>query len=193
MAATRTLRILGLSGSLRRGSYNHHALHAAGELMPAGLVLEVQSLADVPLYNQDLEENGLPPAVAGLCERLLACDGLLIASPEYNFSVTGVLKNALDWLSRCRPQPLKDKPVAILSATQGPVGGARNQYELRKILGCLEALVLPRPEIFIGLCHTRFDAEGRLTDAATRQLLAEQMAAFERWAIRFAAAGPSPH
>lgn len=180
------LRILGICGSLRRGSYNHMALSAAGTLMPASMALSVADIADVPLYCKDVEDAGLPPAVARLRDQILAADALLIASPEYNFSVTGVLKNTIDWLSRCQPQPFKDKPVAMLSATMGPVGGARNQYDLRKILGCLEAIVLPKPEIFINFCHTKFDAQGQLTDEPTRKILGEQQVAFERWIRRVA-------
>lgn len=184
------LRILGICGSLRRHSYNHIALRATGELMPAGMRLHEASLADIPLYSQDIEEAGLPPAVLKLQQALLDADAVLIASPEYNFSVTGVLKNAIDWLSRTKPQPWKDKPVAIVSATQGPVGGARNQYELRKILGCLEAIVLPRPEVFINFCHTKFDAQGQLSDEATRKAVTDQQAAFERWIRRVSAPPP---
>lgn len=179
-----TLNILGICGSLRAGSYNHMALEAARQRMPASMTLQLADLADVPLYNKDVEDAGLPVAVARLRDQVVAADALLIASPEYNFSVTGVLKNSIDWLSRCSPQPFKDKPVAILSATQGPVGGARNQYELRKILGCLEALVLHKPEIFLNFCHTKFDAQGQLTDETTSKLLTDQQAAFERWIRR---------
>jgi len=181
------LRILGLCGSLRRGSYNHMALATAGQLMPAAMSLDVADIADVPLYCKDVEDAGLPPAVARLRDQVLAADAVLIASPEYNFSVSGVLKNTIDWLSRCQPQPFKDKPVAVLSATMGPVGGARNQYDLRKILGCLDAIVMPKPEVFIGVCHTKFDAQGQLTDEATRNIMSDQQQAFERWIRRVSA------
>ena len=181
------IRVLGICGSLRRASYNHMALRAAAQLMPEGMTLMEADLSDVPLYCQDIEDAGLPPAVARLQADLLAADAVLIASPEYNFSVTGVLKNSIDWLSRTKPQPFKDKPVAILSATQGPVGGARNQYDLRKIMGCLEAIVMPKPEVFINFCHTKFDAQGQLTDEATRKVLGDQQQAFERWIRRVGA------
>lgn len=178
------LRILGICGSLRRNSYNHMALSVAGQLMPESMVLTVATIADVPLYCKDVEDVGLPPAVAQLRDELMNADAILIASPEYNFSVSGVLKNTIDWLSRCQPQPLKDKPVAILSATQGPLGGARNQYDLRKILGCLEAIVMPKPEVFIGTCHTKFDAQGQLIDETSRRIISDQQHAFERWIKR---------
>ncbi|MBL8380008.1 MAG: NAD(P)H-dependent oxidoreductase [Burkholderiales bacterium] len=178
--------VLALTGSLRARSYNLAALKAAQELMPEGMKMTIADYAQVPLYNQDVQDQGIPAAVTQLREAILAADGLLIASPEYNFSVSGVLKNAIDWLSRVSPQPFKDKPVAILSVTAGPVGGARSQYELRKILGCLDALVLLKPEVFIGACMTRFDADLKLTDQATRKILGDQMVAFAAWMDRLA-------
>lgn len=181
------LQILGICGSLRRRSYNRMALLAAHDLMPVELSLELAELDGIPIYNGDMEAEGIPGPVRQLADRLRAADGLLIASPEYNFSVSGALKNAIDWLSRLDPQPFRHKPVALLSATQGPVGGARNQYDLRKILGCLEAQVLLRPEVFIGSCYTKFDAKGRLADEATRKVLGDQMMAFAHWVRRLRA------
>ena len=172
-------RVLGICGSLRAKSYNMAALKAAGDLMPADLSLTITQYADIPLYNQDVQDKGFPEPVMRLNREILDADAILIASPEYNYSVSGVLKNALDWLSRIQPaQPFKNKPVAIISATGGPLGGARNQYELRKILGCFEAHVLARPEIFIGMEQTKFDAELKLTDEPTRKILGDQMKAF---------------
>jgi chromate reductase len=176
--------VLALTGSLRAKSYNLAALKAAQELMPAGMTMTLHDYAEVPLYNQDVQDRGIPQAVTTLRDAILAADGLLIASPEYNFSISGVLKNAIDWLSRTNPQPFKDKPVAILSATAGPVGGARSQYELRKVLGCLDALVLQKPEVFIGACMSRFDVDLKLTDAATRKIIGDQMIAFAAWIDR---------
>ncbi len=178
--------ILGLCGSLRRKSFNRSALLAAAELMPAGMHLSVANYDAIPLFNQDLQDQGMPAAVTQLAQQISAADALLIASPEYNFSISGVLKNAIDWLSRVPVQPFKDKPVALMSATAGPVGGARHQYEVRKILGGLDALVLTRPEVFINLCQSKFDAEGRLVDAPARKAVADQMLAFERWIARVA-------
>ncbi len=178
--------ILGLCGSLRSKSFNRSALLAAAELMPAGMHLGVANYDAIPLFNQDLQDQGMPAAVTQLAQQISAADALLIASPEYNFSISGVLKNAIDWLSRVPVQPFKDKPVALMSATAGPVGGARHQYEVRKILGGLDALVLTRPEVFINLCQSKFDAEGRLVDAPARKAVADQMLAFERWIARVA-------
>jgi chromate reductase len=179
-----TLNILGISGSLRTKSMNTYALQAAGQLMPEGMKLTITSLADIPLYNQDVQDQGIPASVTRLCDEIARADGLLIASPEYNFSISGVLKNAIDWLSRTPVQPFKNKPVALLSATGGPLGGARNQYDVRKILGALDALVLLKPEIFMGMAQNRFDAEGKLTDAATTKLLSDQMIALQAWIAR---------
>lgn len=176
--------VLGICGSLRQQSYNLGALRAAGELMPPDMALTITRFDAVPLFNQDLEAQAIPPAVLQLAQEIRDADALLFASPEYNFSVSGVLKNAIDWMSRQKPQPFKDKPVALMSATLGPVGGARHQYELRKILGCLEAIVMPKPEVFINLCQPKFDAEGRLVDAAARKAVADQMAAFGAWTAR---------
>ncbi|MDB5964894.1 MAG: NAD(P)H-dependent oxidoreductase [Polaromonas sp.] len=179
-----TYKILGISGSLRAKSYNHLALKAAAGLMPEGMVLEIADYAGIPLYNQDDQSPATLAAVERLRAQVAGADALLIASPEYNYSVSGVLKNAIDWLSRTTPQPFKEKPVALMSATQGPVGGARNQYELRKILGCLEAFVLNKPEVFIGMCQNRFDEQGELTDAASRKFVGDQMVALQAWVKR---------
>lgn len=183
------LKVVALSGSLRAKSYNHAALQAAAALAPDDLAIRIIDYSNVPLYNQDLQAQGFPASVASLAADTIAADGLLIASPEYNFSVSGVLKNAIDWLSRMNPQPFKGKPTAILSATMGPLGGARSQYDLRKIIGGLEANVLTKPEVFIGACHTRFDDKGQLTDEATRKIIAEQMLALRNWIRQLAPRG----
>ncbi len=181
-----SINVLGICGSLRAKSFNRSALLAAAELMPAGMQMTVADHADVPLFNQDVQDKGFPEAVMRLAQQIREADALLIASPEYNFSISGVLKNAIDWLSRVPAPPFKDKPVAILSATMGPLGGARQQYELRKVLGSQDALVLVKPEVFIGQAQTKFDAEGKLTDAATRKAVTDQMLALERWIARVA-------
>ncbi len=178
------MNIVALSGSLRTKSYNHAALKAAASLAPEGMKIRIIDYSAVPLYNADLQAQGFPAAVEALRAEIASADGLLIASPEYNFSVSGVLKNAIDWLSRTSPQPFKGKPTAIMSATMGPLGGARSQYDLRKIIGGLEANVLTKPEIFIGACSTRFDEQGVLTDEATRKIISEQMLAFRNWIVQ---------
>ncbi len=183
------LNILGINGSLRKHSYNRMALQAARELMPPGMSLHITHYEDVPLFNQDDQEQGFPVAVVRLAGEIARADGVLIASPDYNHSVAGVLKNAIDWVSRIEPQPFVGKPVAMLSATMGPVGGARNQYELRKIIASIEGLCLVKPEVFIGRADTKFDSNGHLADEPTRRILGLQMHAFQQWILRLRPAG----
>lgn len=178
-----TLDVIGLCGSLRKASLNRHALRLAGELMPATMKLDIVEWRDVPPFDGDLLAQGVPPAVAALTERIRRADAVLIATPEYNFSVPGVFKNVLDWISRVDNQPFARKPLALLSASAGPLGGARVQYDLRKVLLYLDAMVLAKPEVFIGMAATKFDAEGRCTDETTRKFVGDQMAAFERWIV----------
>jgi chromate reductase len=178
------LKILGICGSLRKASFNMAALRACSELMPQGTALHITSIADIPMYNQDVFDAGLPDPVKRLRNEMVAADGLLIASPEYNFSLSAPLKNAIDWASRPPNQAFQDKPVAIFSASGGPLGGARVQYDLRRILGQLWAHVLPRPEVFIGSAAGKFDPQGRLTDETTRKFLSDLLAGFKDWIVR---------
>lgn len=175
------LDIVGLCGSLRRASFNGAALRLAGELMPPTMRLDIVEWRELPTFDGDVLARGLPAPVAALRERIRRADGVVIASPEYNFSVPGGLKNVLDWLSRGEDQPWVSKPVAILSASTGPLGGARMQYDLRKVLLYLNAAVLAKPEVFIAAANGKFDAEGRCTDETTRRFVGDQMAALERW------------
>ena len=175
------LDIVGLCGSLRKASINRHALHLAGELMPASMKLDIVEWRDFPVFDGDVLAAGLPPAVAALRERIRRADGVLIATPEYNFSIPGGLKNAIDWLSRGDDQPFAQKPLAMFSASPGPVGGARVQYDLRKVFLFLNAATLVKPEVFIGMAGGKFDAEGRCTDEGTKKFVGAQMGAFEKW------------
>jgi chromate reductase len=161
-------RILGLCGSLRARSFNLWALKAAAALMPARHVLEIAPLSGIPVYDADEQATGWPPCVLALAQAVRDSDGVLIASPEYNFSIPGGLKNVIDWLSRVPDQPFKARHVAIMGAATGPLGTARMQYELRKVLQSLEADVLAKPEVFIGMAASKFDEQGRLVDEATR-------------------------
>lgn len=174
------LKVAGLCGSLRAASYNRSALQAAGRLMPAGMNLRVASFAEIPVYCADEQERAWPSAVLALGEAIAQADAVLICSPEYNFSVPGGLKNALDWLSRLPRQPFKGKPVAIMGAATGPVGTARMQYDLRRILQFLDAQVLLKPEIFISNAKAKFDDEGQLVDETTLKFIGDQMTALER-------------
>lgn len=178
-----TFKVLGICGSLRQKSFNMAALRAAGELMPPSLKLEITNIGDLPIYNADVQEKGVPAPVTRLRDEILAADALLFASPENNWSVSAVLKNAIDWMSRLQPQPFQNKPAAVFSATGGPVGGARVQYDLRRILSGLGVVWLARPEVFIGNAASKF-AEGKLTDETTRKFLTDQMVAFEDWVKR---------
>jgi chromate reductase, NAD(P)H dehydrogenase (quinone) len=178
------LKILGISGSLRKNSYNTAALRVCEELMPAGMRMTYARIDDIPLFNQDVFDAGIPESAKRFRAEVAAADGLLIASPEYNFSMSAALKNAIDWGSRPPNQVFQDKPVAIFSATQGPLGGPRNQYDLRRVLTQLWGHVLPRPEVFIGAAQTKFDASGKLTDEATRKFLAELVVGFKAWIER---------
>jgi chromate reductase len=175
------MRVLGISGSLRAQSFNTSALRLAGSLMPAGMELDVLDWRDVPPFDADLLATGFPPAVKAAREQLRAADGVLIVTPEYNFSIPGMLKNLIDWVSRGPDQPLARKPVAILSAATGPLGGGRVQYDLRKVLLFVDAFVLAKPEVFIGSAQNKFDADGRCIDAATADFVRAQMQAFGRW------------
>jgi chromate reductase len=177
------LDIVGLCGSLRAGSLHRMVLGLAAESMPAGLELEIAEYRDVPFFNADLMANGFPPAVTALRERIRRADGVVIATPEYNFSIPGVLKNALDWVSRGDDQPFAFKPVAILTASPGLLGGVRVQYELRRVMLFLNGQVLAKPEVFIGSAAAKFDREGRCIDDTTRKFVAEQMASFHRWIL----------
>ena len=176
-----TLNILGLCGSLRQASLNHAALRLAGSVMPATMTLHIADWRAVPVFDGDLLAQGLPPAVAALREQIRQADAVLIATPEYNFSVPGGLKNVLDWTSRGDDQPWALKPVALFSASAGPLGGARVQYDLRKIMLFLNAAVLVKPEVFIGSAMGKFDAQGQCTDDTTRKFVGDQMVALDRW------------
>ena len=178
------LKILGISGSLRRASFNTAALRACAELMPAGMTMTYARIDDIPLFNQDVFDAGLPEPAKRFRAEVAAADGLLIASPEYNFSLSAALKNAIDWGSRPPNQVFMDKAIAAFSVSQGPMGGARVQYDLRRILGQLWGHVLPRPEVFIGSAPSKFDAQGKLTDETTRKFLSELLTAFRTWIMR---------
>jgi chromate reductase, NAD(P)H dehydrogenase (quinone) len=178
------LKILGICGSLRKASLNMAALRACNELMPQGMSMKIATIGDIPLFNQDVFDAGLPESAKRFRAEIAAADGVLIASPEYNFSLSAALKNAIDWGSRPPNQVFQDKPIAIFSASGGPMGGARVQYDLRRILGQLWGHVLPRPEVFIGSAAGKFDAQGKLTDETTRKFLAELLVGFKDWIAR---------
>jgi chromate reductase len=175
------LKVLGVSGSLRKGSYNSAALRAAQELAPEGMSLEIASVGDFPLYDHDVQLAGFPLTVTALAEKMRAADALLIASPEYNYSTSGVLKNGIDWLSRLPNQPFAGKPIALMGASMSLLGAVRAQYHLRQSFVFLDALPLNKPEVFIALAQNKFDADGRLTDEPTRGLIRALLESLVRW------------
>ena len=183
--AGETLRILGFAGSLRSGSLNRALLRAAVELAPPGLEIESFDLIDVPLYNGDVEESGDPEAVARFKAAIRASDGVLMATPEYNHGVPGVMKNAIDWASRPpRGAALDRKPVAIIGASPGITGSARGQSQLRQAFEFTNSYCMPQPELLVYRAHEKFDADGRLVDEATRNYLGRFLASFRDWAAR---------
>jgi chromate reductase, NAD(P)H dehydrogenase (quinone) len=186
----RDLTVLGFAGSLRRGSYNRALLRAAREETPAGMKLDIFEIGEIPLYNEDVEAEGNPEPVARFKQAIREADGLLIATPEYNHGVPGVTKNAIDWASRPpRQAPLGGKPVAILGASPGITGTARGQSQLRQAFEFTNSYCMPQPEILVYQAHQKFDEEGRLTDAKTREYLGKFLVAFGKWMRRFRPAG----
>jgi chromate reductase, NAD(P)H dehydrogenase (quinone) len=176
--------VAGLLGSLRQGSYNRALMRAAGELAPEGTVLEVARIDDLPPYDADVDARGLPEPVARLKAALAAADAVLIVSPEYNYSVPGFLKNAIDWASRKPDRPLDGKPGAIMGASTGPFGTVRMQAHLRQIALAVNMKLLGRPEVVVPRAAEKFDAAGALVDARTRDLVREAMAALVDWTRR---------
>ena len=178
----RSLTVLGIAGSLRRASFNRGLIRAAAEIAPAGMRIVVHDLSSIPLFNSDLEAEGDPEPVADLKRAIAGADALLIATPEYNRCVPGVLKNAVDWASRpSRRSVLTNKPVAIMGASTGGGGTARAQAHLRDGLGYTHGLVLPEPEVLVPFADERFDDNGDLRDDATREAVRRLLAALADW------------
>jgi chromate reductase len=181
---SRQIRILGIAGSLRRDSYNRATLRAATELVPEGATIEIFESDGLPAFNQDEEQN--PPAkVVELKRRIREADAILFVTPEYNYSVPGVLKNAIDWASR----PYGDsawngKPAAIMGASIGAIGTARAQYHLRQMMVFLNMFPVNQPEVMIGNASERFDASGNLTDDATKDFMRQLLQGLVEWTRR---------
>ena len=175
------MKIIGISGSLRKASYNTSLLRALISLQPQGMEIEPIRLNGIPVYDGDDEKaTGKPAAILELDQKIRASEGVVIVTPEYNFSIPGGLKNTIDWLSR-GSSPLKWKRVGIMGASDGPIGTARSQYQLRQTLQSQEAIVMPRPEIFVSTVADKFDTEGNLTDEATLKRLGKWLKAFADW------------
>lgn len=175
-------KLLGICGALRRASTNTGMLRALKDMAPGHVEMEIATLHGIPLFDEDAEAaSGKPEAVKALDARIRAADGIVIACPEYNFSVPGVLKNATDWLSR-GGSPFRWKRVGVIGAGGGQfVGTARSQYHLRQNLQALQAITMPRPEVFVNHNEEKFDADGNLTDAETRRYLGKWLEAFLEW------------
>src|SRR5271155_5896208 len=181
MSDAKGLTVLGICGSLRKASYNMAALRTAVEVRPPGMTIEIADISAFPLYNEDVRAQGFPPPVEKLRQQIKAADALLFATPEYNYSMSGVLKNAIDWASRPPDQPFAGKPCAIIGAAAGMAGSARAQYDLRRSCVFLDMHPLNKPEVQIGQAQTKFDASGRLTDDAARGFIRDMLVALEKW------------
>ena len=186
---TRPIQILGIAGSLRRASYNRSALRAASQLLPPDVTLETFELDGLPGFNEDEEQNP-PPKVVDLKRRVRAADAILFVTPEYNYSVPGVLKNAIDWASR----PYGDsawtgKAAAVMGASIGSIGTARAQYHLRQMFVFLNMHAINQPEVMIANASERFDAAGNLTDETSKQLIRQLLANLADWSRRISGAG----
>ncbi len=179
------MKIFGIAGSLRKGSYNKSLLRAAKGLLPEEAQLEIfDKLAEIPPFNQDNEKNP-PSVVAELKEKIRRSDAILFATPEYNYSIPGVLKNAIDWASRpYGDSAWEGKPTAIMSAATGMIGGARAQYHLRQVFVSLNILPLNRPEIIIPEASKKFDEHGNLTDEYTKEKIKDLLKALVEWTKR---------
>jgi len=181
---SKPIRILGIAGSIRRESYNRAALRAASQLLPPNATLEVFELDGIPGFNQDNEQS--PPAkIVELKKRIREADAILIVTPEYNYSLPGVLKNAIDWASR----PYGDsawsgKPAAIMGASIGALGTARAQYHLRQIMVYLNMFPINQPEVMIGKAQGRFDKAGNLTDETTKKFIRQLLESLVEWTLR---------
>jgi chromate reductase len=185
-----TIRVLGIAGSLRAGSFNRALLRAAQELVPEGMEIQTFDIAPIPLYNADVEAKGDPEPVAALKTAIREADALLFVTPEYNFGLPGVLKNAIDWASRPPAQtPLRGKPAAMMGATTGQGGTIRAQMQLRQAFVFTQTIALLQPEVLVTKAHEKFDKDGRLIDELTRGFVKKQLEALRDWTLRLRGRG----
>ena len=175
------MKILAISGSLRKDSFNTALLRAAQASAPQGMSIDIATLEQIPLYNGDIDGQEKPSPVHQLSDKIRSADGVLIATPEYNYSMSGVLKNTIDWISRIKNQPFAGKPLGLMGASAGGFGTARAQYHLRQVFVFLDPKLMNRPEMFVGSAHAKFDADGQLIDKDTAKFLAAYLAAFKEW------------
>ena len=187
-----SFHVLALSGSLRKTSTNTMALRAAQLLAPKDMRIEIADISDIPMYDGDLHAEGEPAAVTLLKTQIRAADAVLIASPEYNFSIPGVLKNTLDWVSRPPEPPFHEKPVAIMGVAPGPVGTARMQYHLRQVLVFMNAFTVNKPEVLINFSATKFNDTGKLIDLVTEKYISDLLVALQGLGTRLRGADSNP-
>lgn len=175
-----------LTGSIRTGSLHAAVAKSLPSLLPGNVrITPLASISGFPHYDADIQSEGFPAAVVAMGDAVRAADGVIVVTPEYNYSVPGVLKNAFDWLSRLPSQPFAGKPVSIMTGSPGAIGGARAQYHLRQIMVFLDALVLNKPEVMIGGMAGKVDAaSGTITDEATREFIRAHLQAFASFARR---------
>ena len=175
------LNVLGFAGSLRVGSYNRSLLRTAADFMPEDVNLEIFDINGIPTFNQDIE-NDIPEKVKDFKSKIREADAILIATPEYNYSVPGILKNAIDWATRpYGDNPFNEKPVAIMSASVGMLGGARAQYHLRQIFVFLNMYPINGPEVIVTFAQDKFDANGKLIDDNTQKYLRQLLKNLVNW------------
>jgi chromate reductase, NAD(P)H dehydrogenase (quinone) len=182
--ADKTLNLVSICGSLRKGSYNRIVMNALQGYAPEGMrITEAPSYAEFPLYNADIQNSsGFPAPVQTLAEAIRAAAGVIFVSPEYNYGVPGPLKNAIDWVSRLPNQPFANKPIALISASAGILGGGRMQYDLRRSMIFLDAWTMNKPEIFIGNVSQKIDEKtGQIKDEQAIGFIKQQLAAFAKF------------
>jgi chromate reductase len=184
--ADRPLSFVTMLGSLRKGSLNRVVANALPALAPQGVkITALPSVGDLPHYNADIQAGGFPPLARQLGDAIKQADGVIIVTPEYNYSVPGLLKNAIDWVSRLPDTPFAGKPIDIMSASPSILGGARAHYHLRQSMVFLDALVLNKPEIIITFAANKLDVEnGKISDDPTREIVTKNLEAFAAFARR---------
>jgi len=177
--------VITICGSLRKASFNRMLANALPALAPSGMTITASPPIEMPLYNSDLQAQGFPAEAEALASAIRAADGVIIVSPEYNWTIPGGLKNALDWVSRMKEQPFVNKPVCLQSCSMGILGGARMQYHLRQAMVYLNAFVFNTPEVLVAQAQNKFDDKtGELKDEATRGVVKQQLEAFEKFIVR---------
>ena len=180
------IHFVGISGSLRKGSFNSALLRAAAELLPEGITMEIASIADIPSYNADLDfpQQERPESVKKFRDILSRADAILLVSPEYNYSIPGLLKNAIDWASRGKDSPLINKPVGLMGATQGNWGTVRMQLAFKPVFQFTSMLQVNKPEVLVARSAEKFSADGKLIDEATREIVQRHLQALKELTVR---------